>query len=163
MDSINPIQSRSGTKSPLSGIKPSKGDQKVHKIASEAITKSASFSLAVQEAKRQISEIRKMWDHWDTEVLAEKIIELEDGLEGINLNALGAKRVHGVAQRLHFAFVYPVVKELEKSRAKDVMPSFIQEIGRIAKEVLESNSIEPFLSLNAVQKNEVLHFLKRGE
>ena len=113
----------------------------------------------LMEATKLAKEIQNTWDSLELEVLASKIVSLEDKVSQITEMTPEVEKVKRFAEHLHFQFVHPVTKELEEARDKTKMPfSFVQSIKEIADQVIHTNSVAPFNKLTRIQQREIYRF-----
>lgn len=125
MSHINPVRSTQRAEAP------SKIPTKTQKLAERV------SSLA--------KEIHKQWDAMDPQTLAEKIINLQDNIEGASFP--GVQKMKKLADNFHFQFVFPIARDVR---------SFAKSIEKVAEQVLKTNSIAPFLRLSPTQQKEIL-------
>lgn len=148
---MNPIQKSGGIPEKslgFSAAKPNARDQRTTKVVKKIFTKSP-YLLAKQYAKT----IEREWNLLEVNELAQKIISFQDKILP-SLKPIEQKRLEKVSQRLHFAFVFPLQKELEKGDKQ--APTFRDAIFRMKKEALQNESLEPFYRLSKTQQEEVL-------
>lgn len=113
----------------------------------------------LDEAKNLSQQIGKMWKEWSPEEWAEKIIDLEGKVSRLEGSSPAIDKVKRAAEHHHFEFVFPAAFDLKES----VSISFARNIHKMAKAVLQSQSLEQFHSLNRVQKQEVMRYASGGE
>jgi uncharacterized protein with PhoU and TrkA domain len=106
--------------------------------------------LTVEKVAKIAQDLKKDWDLFNPEELADKIIDLEDQIEQLG-SGRKVELIRGEAEHLHFHFVFPVALELETSEY-----SFAKAIDTIAKKILKTESVEAFYELNEVQQQEIL-------
>lgn len=173
MGSINPIRkdvvSANGIENVPKGAQQT--DATANKVARTAnIEKLPEIGLRqrqitpLKEAKALVKEIQQVWDSLEIDKLAVKIINLEEKVLKITGTSQEAEKVRRTAEHLHFQFVHPGAKELEKGGDGTLMPfSFVQSIKEIGARMIQTNSVEPIKELNKVQISEIMrHANKRG-
>lgn len=114
--------------------------------------KKVLFTGTITAAKvaKLISGLRKDWDRLEQQELAERIVDLQDQMTVLKKNGQVIS-LEKKAEDIHFDFVFPVSLELKKTPY-----SFAKEIDKLAKQILKSQSVDPFYQLNSVQQQEIL-------
>ncbi|MGB7978707.1 MAG: hypothetical protein WCF19_06070 [Chlamydiales bacterium] len=101
--------------------------------------------------------IRRDWNLLHPEELAERIIDLEARVASLKEPSPLVDKVKKQLEHFHFRFVFPVALELE-SPGKAMPPTFASETRRVAKQLFQTHSLQPFHQLNSVQQREVIRF-----
>jgi hypothetical protein len=105
--------------------------------------------------KKMAKAIQNQWNQLSLEDLAGRIADLEGRVEQLAANTPGLEKMQELSEKLHFRFVFPLALELEKTGG-----SFASEVSKIAKRVLETDSLTPFYTgLSERQQQEVGRFL----
>ena len=110
----------------------------------------------LEEAYGLSESIYKAWQNLFPEQLAERIIELEDRVSLFKEASPEVEKIKREAEHLHFAFVFPLVADLERRFSKTPSTSFARRIDQAADRVFRTHSLAAFDQLSNVQKQEVL-------
>lgn len=108
--------------------------------------------VVTDELAARVSKLNKHWDEMELEDIAEEIVDLETRVSLLDANDPAAAKIQAAVQGLHFQFVFPITRELKS----DGDFSFVQEINRLGKQIIQQNSLQPLQSLDPLQWKEVL-------
>ncbi len=117
--------------------------------------------LPGMQVLREAKQIQRDWNRLDPSALAERIIDLEDKVKGLEGSNATIDRVRKIAERLHFQFVFPVALELSTAPEAGMPFSFARVVHSVAKQVLQNGSAEPMKQLSPEQISEVMRFARR--
>jgi Txe/YoeB family toxin of Txe-Axe toxin-antitoxin module len=126
----------------MSHINPVNPNFKSQKASDKVLSKVEKLANKVSSLAK---EINKQWDALDPYALAEKIVTLQETIEGTSFP--GIEKMRQLADNFHFQFVFPVVRDFR---------SFAKSIKKVANEILKTNSLAPFYQLSPTQQKEIL-------
>lgn len=107
----------------------------------------------LQEARGLQQRIQKDWDQLDPYELAELVVELQGRVALLEGSSSAIEKIKKQAELLHFQFVFPIVLELDKKGG------FAKEVDRIAKEIFQRQSLQPFGQLDPIQQKEINRYV----
>lgn len=153
---VNPMKRKQETP-PVVNTQEAGGFKRVKKMAAKV----SEAARQIHEANQLAESIRKNWNVSSPPDLAEQIIELEDRVAELKGDSSEVKKIKEVADHFHVQFVFPVISELDLEPGHGLF-SFAREIHKAAKKIFQTQSMQPFYRLNAVQQYETLRYAKGG-
>lgn len=166
--SINPNQRR-GTDVPVTRTKKAEKSsavthmaEKVGQVVQLPVTKQSREVRLINDAKDLSKKIQSDWNNLTPSELAEKIIDLEGKVALLEGSTPAIEKIKKQAEHLHFQFVFPVALELSNAPEAEMPFSFARSINCVAKEILQTQSLEPLKELSDRQIDEIMKIARSG-
>lgn len=116
------------------------------------------------EAKGLSKRISREWNLLTPSELAEHIIDLEGKVTQLEKGtSVNTAKIKLAAQKLHFQFVFPIVLELKRAPEANMPDSFARTVQSVAKQILQTNSLDPIKRLSSVQIDEMMRYARGGK